>query len=62
MKIVQPPPPAQTLTVNERSLLSAYRRMDAESKLDLQAIADGYAQKYPHRHAPVLRLLIGGAK
>ncbi|MBA5686960.1 hypothetical protein [Rugamonas apoptosis] len=62
MKTVQPPPPAQTLTVYEQRLLSAYRRMDAESKLDLQAIADCYAREYPHRHAPVLRLLIGGAK
>ncbi len=56
-----PPPPTAPLNLSEQRLLNAYRQMDADCQRSILPIVEAWANKFPGHHAPVLRLVSGGA-
>ena len=61
-RTVQAQPAAVELTAAETRYLAAYRSMDDEGREDIVRIAENFAQEFPRRNAPVLRVLTGGRK
>lgn len=55
-------PAPLVLTPGEAKLLAVFRAMDKRAKSDVLEFASRLAELNPHREAPSLRLIIGGAK
>ncbi|SFM64336.1 hypothetical protein [Rugamonas rubra] len=50
-------PDQQALTMQEQTLLLAYRTMDGRRQCELMSFATGVAEAFPRRAAPTLRLI-----
>jgi len=54
-------PPTIPLSPAEQRVLAAYRTMDQRSRDRYLILMESSAENFPHRAAPALRLVTGGA-
>lgn len=60
--VAAPGGPAIVLTADEQRILLAFRAMDQQARDKYVWRMSQSAKRYPHRAAPVLHLVPGGAK